>query len=225
MKTLLAVGGFCAAALSAQAVVLGDSYQQVLAEKGQPSGKMEAGGTQILRYGDQTIKLRSGVVVAVEGGKGTPSPSASAPAPVASRPAESPAAAPAPKAGRAPTADLWVTDYPAAVRVAKEWDRKVFVFFTGSDWCGWCMKLKAEVLATPEFDRFARENLILVELDYPKGKPQSAELKTQNAKLAREYGISGYPTVVVLNSAGKKIGEMGYQPGGPGPFIAALKKL
>ena len=138
-----------------------------------------------------------------------------APAPEPTRPA----AAPSPATSR------WTTDYAAAVSKAKESKRNVCVFFTGSDWCGWCVKLKSEVLAKPEFERYASENLVLVELDFPKGKPQSAEVKAQNNQLAQQYRVRGFPTVIVLNSAGKQIAQLGYQEGGPGPVIAALKKL
>lgn len=122
-------------------------------------------------------------------------------------------------------ASSWTTDHAAALSEAKAENRKVFLFFTGSDWCGWCKRLNREILSTPEFSQFASENLVLVELDFPRGKTQSAELKAQNTKLAQKYQIRGYPTVVVLDGAGRKVGELGYQEGGPGPFIAALKKM
>lgn len=119
----------------------------------------------------------------------------------------------------------WTTDYAAAVKEAKAQNRQVFLFFTGSDWCGWCKRLNREILATPEFAQFAGEKLVLVELDFPRSKPISPAVKAQNAKLAKEHGIEGYPTVIVLDGAGRKVGELGYQAGGPGPFIDALKKM
>jgi len=97
--------------------------------------------------------------------------------------------------------------------------------FTGSDWCGWCIKLNREVFSQPEFADYASKNLVLVEVDFPRNKPQTAELKKANEALQAKYNIEGYPTIIVLNSAGKKVGELGYQAGGPKPFIAALDKL
>ena len=120
---------------------------------------------------------------------------------------------------------VWQTDYAAALKQAKTENRKVFLFFTGSDWCSWCKRLNQEILSTPDFARYAKEKLILVEVDFPKKRPQSATLQTQNAKLARTYHIEGYPTVVILDSSGKKIDELGYQEGGPSPFLARLSKL
>ncbi|MEO6004625.1 MAG: thioredoxin family protein [Opitutus sp.] len=119
----------------------------------------------------------------------------------------------------------WTTDYEAALTKAKAENRHVFLFFTGSDWCSWCKRLNGEILSTPEFKSFASEKLILVEVDFPKSKPQSPAVKRQNASLAETHKIEGYPTVIVLDSSGKKVGELGYQEGGPGPFVEALKKM
>lgn len=119
----------------------------------------------------------------------------------------------------------WTTDYKAALEQAKADERRVFLFFTGSDWCSWCKRLNKEILSTPEFTKFAGEKLVLVELDFPNAKSQSKAVKAQNAQLAQRYKIEGYPTVIVLDSAGKKVGELGYQAGGPGPFIEAISKM
>jgi thioredoxin-related protein len=119
----------------------------------------------------------------------------------------------------------WTTDYKAALEQAKADDRRVLLFFTGSDWCSWCKRLNKEILSTPEFTKFAGEKLILVELDFPKSKSQPKEVKAQNAQLAQRFKIEGYPTVIILDGAGKKVGELGYQEGGPGPFIEAIGKM
>ena len=119
----------------------------------------------------------------------------------------------------------WTTDYKAALEQAKADDRRVFLFFTGSDWCSWCKRLNKEILSTPEFQKFAGDKLVLVELDFPKSKSQPGAVKSQNAKLAQQFKIEGYPTVIVLDSTGKKVGELGYQQGGPGPFIEAIGKM
>lgn len=87
------------------------------------------------------------------------------------------------------------------------------------------MKLHHEILSTPQFAEYAREKLVLVELDFPRSKPQSPELQAQNASLAREFGIRGYPTVVVLDTDGRPVGRLGYQRGGPQPFLAKLSEL
>lgn len=97
--------------------------------------------------------------------------------------------------------------------------------FTGSDWCGWCIKLKKEVFDTKEFKEYADKNLVLVEIDFPRKKAQSEELKKANRALQAKYKIEGYPTIIVLNAEGKQVDELGYMRGGPKPFIEKLEKL
>jgi thioredoxin-related protein len=123
--------------------------------------------------------------------------------------------------GAAETA--WTTDVPQALAQAKKENKIVLLDFTGSDWCSWCMKFKKEALDTTEFKDYAGKNVVLVEVDFPNKKPQSAELKSANKALGDKYKVSGYPTFVVLNQDGKEIGRQeGYQPGGPKAFIAEL---
>lgn len=129
-------------------------------------------------------------------------------------------------AGLAGAAELtWSTDLPAAIAQAKKDKKMVLMDFTGSDWCGWCIKLKKEVFNKPEFAKYAAENLVLVELDFPNKKPQSAELKKANAALQEKYKVDGFPAIVVLNGEGKEVWkQVGYMPGGPAAWIAALDK-
>jgi thioredoxin-related protein len=84
--------------------------------------------------------------------------------------------------------------------------------FTGSDWCGYCIKLDEEVFSKPSFKKFAKENLVLVELDYPRGKNLPKKTKEQNDSLKSKYGISGYPTIILLDSDGKEAARwIGYK--------------
>jgi protein disulfide-isomerase len=119
----------------------------------------------------------------------------------------------------------WLTDIKQAQEKAKTDNKLMLIDFTGSDWCGWCIKLDREVFTKPEFQAYAEQNLVLLEVDFPKGKAQTAEQKTHNQQLAMQHGIQGFPTIVVLNAEGRKIAELGYMPGGAAAFIAALDKL
>jgi len=120
----------------------------------------------------------------------------------------------------------WQTDYKKAQQEAKAGNKFLLLDFTGSDWCGWCKKFDREVLLQPEFKDFARDNLVVVELDFPRGKPQTPELRKQNRELAQQYDIVGFPTIVVLNADGQKLWRYdGYFPDGPSAFIAQLQKL
>lgn len=119
----------------------------------------------------------------------------------------------------------WGEDYEKALAQAKAEKKLVLLDFTGSDWCPWCIKLDKEVFATKEFQEYAKASLVLVEVDFPNSKPQEKKLKEQNDKLQSKFHIEGYPTVVVLNPDGKKIGQLGYEAGGPKPFTAKLESL
>ena len=119
----------------------------------------------------------------------------------------------------------WLTDFPKAQEEAKASHKLLLLNFTGSDWCGWCMRLEAEVFSKPEFADYAKQNLVLVTVDFPRTKPLSNEVRSQNRALAEKYGVEGFPTIVVLNGEGKPLGALGYEPGGPGAFIGELKKL
>ena len=119
----------------------------------------------------------------------------------------------------------WQTDLNKAQQEAKSSNKLMLLDFTGSDWCGWCIKLNREVFSKPEFKQYAAKNLVLVELDFPRMKAQADSLKKQNEELASKYGIQGFPTIIVLNGEGKKVGELGYMEGGPTAFIAELEKL
>jgi len=119
----------------------------------------------------------------------------------------------------------WLTDFDAAQAQARAEDRILLINFTGSDWCPPCIMLHRQVFSQPEFADYAAKHLVLLEVDFPHGKAQSDAQKMANGKLADRFGIDGFPTVVLLDSSEKKIGELGYMPGGPKAFIAALEKL
>lgn len=120
----------------------------------------------------------------------------------------------------------WLNDYKKAQQEAKATDKFLLLDFTGSDWCGWCKKFDKEILSQSRFKDYARGNLVLLEVDFPRAKPQSAELRKQNQELAQQYQVEGFPTIVVLNRDGQKLWQYdGYFPDGPAAFVAQLEKL
>jgi protein disulfide-isomerase len=120
----------------------------------------------------------------------------------------------------------WGTDLPAALNRARSENKLVLIDFTGSDWCGWCSKFDHDVLSTDKFAGYARNRLVLVKLDFPRHHPQDAALKQANAQLAQRFGVDGFPTLVLLNSAGKELGrQVGYIKGGPDAFITELERF
>jgi len=135
-------------------------------------------------------------------------------------------AAGAAKAKGAATAEAsaWTTDYDAALARAKAEKKIVLADFTGSDWCGWCIKLKEEVFAKPEFAAWAKDNVILLEVDFPKQKKLDAKLTKQNDELARRFHVDGYPTIVFVDAKGDELGRSGYLEGGPAAWIANAER-
>jgi thioredoxin-related protein len=123
-------------------------------------------------------------------------------------------------------APSWTTDLPAAQTQAKKEKKVVLVNFTGSDWCGWCQKLKKEVFDTKEFSDYAKTNLLLVEIDFPNRKTQTAELKKANSALQTKYRAEGFPTILAFNANGDEVWrQVGYMPGGPKAWIAKLDSV
>ena len=119
----------------------------------------------------------------------------------------------------------WSEDFDKSLARTKAEKKIMLVDFTGSDWCHICIQLDKEVFAKKEFAEYAKQNLVLMEADFPLGKEQTKEIKVQNEKLKERYEIEGFPMIIVLDADGKKLGKLGYMEGGPKAFIAELEKL
>lgn len=119
----------------------------------------------------------------------------------------------------------WLTNLEEAQKISQEKEIPIFVDFTGSDWCVWCFKLRDEIFSQKEFIQYAKENLVLVELDFPRKTKQSNETKAYNNNLAQKYGIRGFPTILLLNSVGEVIAKTGFEHGGAENYVTHLKKL
>jgi protein disulfide-isomerase len=108
----------------------------------------------------------------------------------------------------------WLTDLPKAQAKAKAENKLVLMDFTGSDWCSWCVKLDKEVFSKPEFVAYAKKNLVLVYVDFPRKKALPPKQKEANDALKATYKVSGFPTLIGLNSKGDKVFEqVGYLEG------------
>ncbi|WP_372807304.1 thioredoxin family protein [Pontiella sp.] len=120
----------------------------------------------------------------------------------------------------------WMTDFEKAKEVAKEKKHHILVDFSGSDWCGWCVKLDKEVFSKDEFKAYAKENLVLVLADFPRDKSnQSEALIKQNNELAKKYGVRGFPTVFLLSPEGEIVAKTGYRDGGPEAYVKHIQQL
>jgi thiol-disulfide isomerase/thioredoxin len=126
-------------------------------------------------------------------------------------------------AARAPEL-VWRNDFPGALKQAQLENKLVLLDFTGSDWCGWCIKFDQDVLATPKFAAYATTKLQLVKVDFPHHTPQNADLKRANDALSQQFSVDGFPTFVLVDGNGKELGrQVGYLQGGPEAFISELE--
>ncbi len=101
----------------------------------------------------------------------------------------------------------WMTDIETAKAKAKAEGKMVLVDFTGSDWCSWCIRLRKDVLDKPEFEAYAKDKFVLVEVDLPQNKAKlSKEQFEKNQALAAQYKVSGFPTIMVMTPEGRVIG-------------------
>ncbi len=127
---------------------------------------------------------------------------------------------------------VWETNLEKASQVAMKTKKPLLLFFTGSDWCGWCIRLQNEVLKTPEFAAWAKQNVVLVELDFPRRTPQLPEIQKQNMELQQIFEVRGYPTIWISNPTkvdGKinldKLGNTGYVAGGPSKWLEGANQI
>jgi protein disulfide-isomerase len=118
-----------------------------------------------------------------------------------------------------PENEGWMVNLEEAYTKSKQTGKPILANFTGSDWCGWCKRLTASVFSQADFKKWAEKNVILLELDYPRGKEIPQAIREQNQGLQQAFQITGYPTVWVFNLdkdpktkqfAIKALGKTGY---------------
>ncbi|WP_248723961.1 thioredoxin family protein [Seonamhaeicola sp. ML3] len=126
----------------------------------------------------------------------------------------------------------WYTDINEAVEVASAQDKKLMLFFTGSDWCGWCKRLQKEVFATNDFMEWSNK-VVLVELDFPRRTPQDETIRNQNLYLQSIFKVRGYPSVYFVKPEKKpdgktnlqNLGKTGYVRGGASAWLNVANNI
>lgn len=127
----------------------------------------------------------------------------------------------------------WHTDMNEAFEIATKENKTLMLFFTGSDWCGWCKRLQKEVLNTNDFENWAKDKVVLVELDFPRRTPQDPTVKAQNSQMQRMFKVRGYPTIHFakpeITSEGSKnlssLGSTGYVRGGTQKWLDVANNI
>jgi thioredoxin-related protein len=122
----------------------------------------------------------------------------------------------------------WITDFEKAKSKSLETGNNIVMVFSGSDWCAPCIKLDNQIWETTEFKEYAKENFILLRVDFPKRK-KNALPKLQeehNKKLAETYNKQGmFPMVIVLDGKGNVKGKTGYKNISPKEYIKLLESF
>jgi thioredoxin-related protein len=117
---------------------------------------------------------------------------------------------------------VWYTSLTEASQVSIKTHKPIFAFFTGSDWCGWCIKLNNNVFSKDAFITWAQKNVVLLELDFPRRKQLPPDLAKQNNDLQQTFQVQGFPTVWLFNTEPdtkantlkiSALGSLGYPPG------------
>lgn len=201
---LLALLSACWCAF-AEDVSLGMTEADVVGILGEPESQMSLGQKKVMLFPGYKVHFRNGLVRSIEARDDSDLATTASPSSL-------------PYDGR------WLEDFELACAYARSNNRRILVNFTGSDWCGWCVKLDREVFSQREFRDFAKENLILLKVDFPKRSPQRAETKQKNEQLARRYGVRGFPTILIIDADGSVHGTTGYQEGGARSYIRNLRQ-
>ena len=122
--------------------------------------------------------------------------------------------------------DGWLTSLPKALEQAKKESKLVLLDFNGSDWCPPCIQLKKDVFGSSEFKKFAKENLVLVDVDFPRRKSQPKDQATANEALSEKFKVESFPTILVVDASGKQLmRDEGYGGESPMDYVAKLRKL
>jgi len=119
----------------------------------------------------------------------------------------------------------WIEDFEAAKKEAAAGGKYILLAFSGSDWCGWCMKLEQEVFSQNEFVRGAQKSFVLTMIDNPRDKSILSKVaERQNKELTKSFDVHGFPTAVLCDAEGKEIKRFGgYRKGGPSAYLAMLE--
>ncbi len=100
----------------------------------------------------------------------------------------------------------WISDFDAAKAQAAKDGKAILADFTGSDWCGWCIRLRQNILDTPEFEAYAKDKFVLAEIDIPNAPKLSPEQLEKNKQLCVQYKVEAFPTILVMDAQGRVMG-------------------
>ncbi|PKP19031.1 MAG: thioredoxin family protein [Bacteroidetes bacterium HGW-Bacteroidetes-21] len=123
---------------------------------------------------------------------------------------------------------LWLTNYESAMANAKENNKPIILVFSGSDWCKPCIKLRENILVSQEFSNWAKENAVLLSLDFPRQKKNAlpeAQV-AHNEKMAEKFNKNGvFPIVIIIDQNEKVLGQLNYMDITPEEYIKKMEEI
>lgn len=119
----------------------------------------------------------------------------------------------------------WLVDLDTAYAQSQKTGKPILANFTGSDWCGWCKKLSRAVFVKDEFKKWAEENVVLLELDFPKRRDIPKKYKKQNANLQRAFKVRGFPSVYVFTMSEKSSGKYSINAFGKTGYTSSVNQF
>ncbi|WP_338870723.1 thioredoxin family protein [Spirosoma sp. SC4-14] len=124
----------------------------------------------------------------------------------------------------------WQLNFEQAKHEASQSHKLILLNFSGSDWCGPCIKLKKDIFGSDVFQAFANEHLILVRADFPRLSKNQLDAKqtAHNEALAEKYNQQGkFPLTVLLDANGKVLKEWDGYPQSltPSSFVESIQAL
>ena len=122
----------------------------------------------------------------------------------------------------------WLGDFNTAKTEATKTHKLILINFSGSDWCGPCIRLRKEILESSDFEAYATAHLLLVRADFPrqkKNQPSKEQVKLNEA-LAEKYNAEGkFPYTLLVDENGKVLKTWdGYPDETPEQFVTDVKK-
>jgi len=120
--------------------------------------------------------------------------------------------------------DHWLEDVAVGLEQAQRESKDGLILFTGSDWCPPCIRLEEEILSKPEFLNEVTQRFVLIKLDFPRNQPQPEKIAEQNKQWAKEYGVDSFPTVLLVDAAGRPFAVTGFSDDGVASYLGLLEQ-
>ncbi len=119
----------------------------------------------------------------------------------------------------------WLGNFDRAKLIAEQKNKPMLIYFSGTDWCKWCWRLNEEVIDKEESKSYIKDKFVLLKLDFLRKSPMPTKLSQQNRRVAKMYGQKLFPTLIITDPQGSRLGKIGFIEGGPKAFKENLEEF